>query len=79
MSEMHSIPTWTEANRSLHDAICQARLSVEAAEGLQQLLQSNKERFIDLLDNIPKDSTHRSQLNSGKLLLYRWHKVDLVT
>lgn len=66
MSLTFSIPTWAEENRSLHDAICQARVNVEAADELKHQLQMNKERFINLLDNEPKNSSHRATLNSSK-------------
>lgn len=64
---MYSIPTWTEENRSLFDAICQARVSVEAAQDLQHHLQLNRQKFIDLLNTKPKNATHRATLNSSKI------------
>lgn len=63
---MFDIPTWSEENRSLHDVICQARISVELASELQHQLQINKEKFINLLDNEPKNQNHRATLNSSK-------------
>ncbi|KAG2192756.1 hypothetical protein INT47_008407, partial [Mucor saturninus] len=71
MSHTYSIPTWAEENRSLHDAICQARVNVEAADELKHQLQMNKERFINLLDNVPKNSSHRATLNSNKAYIDR--------
>lgn len=68
MSPIYSIPTWTEENRSLHDAICQARVSKHFADSLRQLLQLNKERFLNLLDNEPKNSAHRTNLNNSMLI-----------
>lgn len=63
---MYSIPSWTEENRALHDVICQARVSAQAANELQQQLQLNKQRFLNLLDNEPKNRSHRELLNSSK-------------
>jgi hypothetical protein len=66
MSPTHSIPTWNEDNRSLHDAICEARATKDSADSLKQLLRLNKQKFLDLLDNQPKDTSHRSNLNASK-------------
>ncbi|KAI8064293.1 nucleoporin Nup186/Nup192/Nup205 [Gilbertella persicaria] len=71
MSSTYSIPTWIQENQALHDAICQARASKTSAEALNQLLQVNKEKFLNLLDDIPKDSTHRSTLNNNKAYINR--------
>ncbi|CEP15804.1 hypothetical protein [Parasitella parasitica] len=71
MSSMYSIPTWTKENRSLHDAICQARVAKESADSLRQLLHSNKEKFLVLLDNEGKNHAHRSTLNSHKAYINR--------
>ncbi|KAI9473490.1 MAG: nucleoporin Nup186/Nup192/Nup205 [Benjaminiella poitrasii] len=82
MSPTFTIPTWTEENRSLHDAICQARVSKESANSLQQLLQLNKEKFLNLLNNEPKNPSDRSTLNSSKAYINRTsHNVtkDFVT
>jgi hypothetical protein len=68
MSPIYNIPTWTEENRSLHDAICQARVSKYSADALRQLLQMNKEKFVNLLDNEPKNSEHRRNLNASTLM-----------
>lgn len=70
MSQMYNIPTWTEENRTLLDAISQARVSPEASNILQQQLYFNKQKFIDLLDSQPKNSSHRTDLNSSKYLCY---------
>ncbi|KAG2231221.1 hypothetical protein INT48_001223 [Thamnidium elegans] len=82
MTQTQSIPTWAEENRALHDAICQARASVEAADELKHQLQMNKQRFVNLLDNEPKNSSHRATLNSNKAYINRTaHNVnkDFVT
>ncbi|KAI8970167.1 nucleoporin Nup186/Nup192/Nup205 [Mycotypha africana] len=77
MSPMQSIPIWTEENRSLHDAICQARVSKESANSLKQLLHLNKDKFLQLLDNEPRNSSHRATLNSNKAYINRsLHKVN---
>lgn len=65
---MYDVPTWTEENRSLHNAICQARVSVEAVSELQLQLQINKEKFIQLLDNEAKNQAHRSTLNNSECI-----------
>lgn len=70
MSSIYSIPTWTEENRSLHDAICKARVSKFSADSLRQLLQMNKEKFVHLLDNEPKNSGHRANLHSSTFMMY---------
>lgn len=75
MTQTQSIPTWAEENRALHDVICQARASVEAADELQHQLQMNKQRFINLLDNEPKNSSHRATLNSSKFFSKHSHLI----
>lgn len=69
MNQTQSIPTWVEENRALHDSICQARASVEAADELKHQLQMNKQRFVTLLDSEPRNTLHRETLNSSKFLL----------
>jgi hypothetical protein len=73
MSFTYSIPTWTEENRSLHDAICQARVTKESADSLRQLLHLNKEKFLILLDNEAKNNAHRTTLNSSMYSLIKIH------
>ncbi|KAI9354412.1 nucleoporin Nup186/Nup192/Nup205 [Pilaira anomala] len=68
---MYSIPSWTEENRALHDVICQARVSAQAANELQQQLQLNKQRFLSLLDSEPKNRSHRELLNSNQIYINR--------
>ncbi|KAI7906401.1 nucleoporin Nup186/Nup192/Nup205 [Cokeromyces recurvatus] len=71
MSPIFTIPTWTEENRYLHDAICQARASEASANSLQQLLQLNKDKFLNLLDNEPRNPSDRNILNSNKAYINR--------
>ncbi|KAI8638705.1 nucleoporin Nup186/Nup192/Nup205 [Parasitella parasitica] len=66
MSSTFSIPTWTKENCTLHDAICHARVAKESADSLRQLLHSNKEKFLVLLDNEGKNHAHQSTLNSNR-------------
>ncbi|KAL9541318.1 hypothetical protein MBANPS3_009192 [Mucor bainieri] len=70
-SSMTAIPTWTEENRSLHDSICQARVSKEYAGVLRQTLHMNKYKFLALLDSEPKNTQHRAMLTSNKAYINR--------
>ncbi|GAA5798583.1 hypothetical protein HPULCUR_003988 [Helicostylum pulchrum] len=77
MNQTQSIPTWVEENRALHDSICQARASVEAADELKHQLQMNKQRFVTLLDSEPRNTLHRETLNSNKAYINRTaHKIN---
>jgi hypothetical protein len=63
----HQIPTWRQENQNLLDAICQAPASSSAAESLLLLLQTHKDRFLNLFDTEPKNATHRANVQSSKL------------
>ncbi|CAO3664623.1 unnamed protein product [Rhizopus stolonifer] len=71
MSQMYNIPTWIGENRTLLDVISQAKASPETSNLLQQKLYFNKQKFIDLLDLQPKNSSHRTDLNSNKAYINR--------
>ncbi|KAI8358504.1 nucleoporin Nup186/Nup192/Nup205 [Choanephora cucurbitarum] len=71
MSLVYSIPTWVQENQSLHDIIYQARVSKLSADALNQHLQLNKEKFIHLLNDEPKNPAHRTMLNSKKTYIQR--------
>lgn len=66
MLQMYDIPTWTEENRTLLDTLSQAKVSPEISNSLQQQLYMNKHKFLELLDNQPKNSSHRADLNASK-------------
>lgn len=76
MTQPQSIPTWVEENRALHDSICLARASVDAADELNHQLQMNKQKFVNLLDNEAKNPSHRATLNSSKFLLKKACSLD---
>lgn len=71
-TEPANIPTWSEGFRALHDALCQARVSTSpsAADILQHQLQLNRKKFLNLLDDAPKDNQARSTLQGGILQLF---------
>ncbi|KAI8337345.1 nucleoporin Nup186/Nup192/Nup205, partial [Blakeslea trispora] len=71
MSLAYSIPTWVRENQSLHDIIYQARVSKISADELNQYLQLNKEKFVNLLDDEPKNPAHRAMLNNRKVYIQR--------
>lgn len=66
MLQMYDIPTWTEENRTLLDTLSQAKVSPEISNSLQQQLYMNKHKFLGLLENQPKNSSHRADLNASK-------------
>ncbi|KAL4205904.1 nucleoporin Nup186/Nup192/Nup205 [Rhizopus microsporus] len=71
MLQMYDIPTWTEENRTLLDTLSQAKVSPEISNSLQQQLYMNKHKFLELLDNQPKNSSHRADLNANKAYINR--------
>jgi nuclear pore complex protein Nup205 len=71
MSPTRSIPTWNEDNKSLHNAICEARVSKDSVDSLKQLLRLNKQKFLDLLDSQLKDTSHRNNLNASRCIKKR--------
>ncbi|KAI8888214.1 hypothetical protein K501DRAFT_240949 [Backusella circina FSU 941] len=69
MTTTHHIPTWRQENQNLLDAICQAPASSSAAESLLLLLQTHKDRFLNLFDTEPKNATHRANVQSKKVYI----------
>ncbi|KAF7725155.1 hypothetical protein EC973_000407 [Apophysomyces ossiformis] len=65
--------TWSDESRALHDAICQARMSSSAltADTLQQQLQLNKQKILNLIDDPPRNAQHRESLRAGKAYINR--------
>ncbi|ORZ19822.1 nucleoporin Nup186/Nup192/Nup205 [Absidia repens] len=72
MAHNSSTPTWTEQARCIHDIVCQARYesSATAAQDLQHHLLSYTSLFINLLDDIPKNSNDRRILQSGNAFIH---------
>ncbi|KAI9280111.1 nucleoporin Nup186/Nup192/Nup205 [Sporodiniella umbellata] len=56
--------------RTLLNAVCEARRAPsQAAVRLESFLQDHKQTLINLLDNPPKNSEHRTNVQNGKVLI----------
>ncbi|KAI8379152.1 nucleoporin Nup186/Nup192/Nup205 [Radiomyces spectabilis] len=80
MTQNQDIPVWVEDARALHNVICQARAATDAqaaADFLRHQLQLHRQKLLSLLDDPPKNMSHRSSLQSGQAYVNRTsHRVS---